>query len=56
MFVSATIRTCILASQRVIGLNLMYVRRNVLGFSMVRQNSLFNYYSCFGALIVYLGF
>jgi len=56
MCVSATIRTCILASQRVIGLNFMYLRRNVLGFSMGQRNSLFNYYFCFGALVDHLGF
>jgi len=56
MYGSATIRNYMFASRRVIGLNFMHVRRNVLGFSMVRQNSLFNYYFCFGALVVHLGF
>jgi len=56
MYVSATVHIYILASERVIGLNFMHVRKNILGFSMVRQNSLFNYYFCFGALVVHLGF
>ena len=46
----------VLPFHRVLGFNFMYVRRNVLGFSMLRQNSLFNYYFCFGALVFHLGF